>query len=68
MCEPIDGWNNADGLYIGVVKDQDKIIWRSEKTAKRNEYKYHDALSKSAEDWLKEHYPDYKNPLAYWEE
>lgn len=68
MCEPIDGWENPDGVYVGVVKDQDKIIWRSEDTGTRGDYRKHDLLGAAATDWLRTHYPDYKNPLAYWED
>lgn len=79
--EPTCGWE--DDKYIeyprwGVVKDGEEVIWHTEPTSVpqpawlddrttqwfREVYK----LEAKAEDWIDEHYPDYNNPFAYWDE
>lgn len=51
----------------GVVTDRGETIWTSERTAARDDWTLHDNLDKEAEDWLAERYPDWKNPMAYWD-
>jgi len=66
-----------------VVKDCEQIAWESEqrlepepqyqhsdeegRLVKLDWYDDKDALSKLGEAWLEEHYPDWRNPLAYWD-
>jgi hypothetical protein len=77
-CEPVGGW---DGDYRGrewegVVKDGDVVIYRTEEKAPKEPrgddersawYNTKDKLSKAARDWLSSNYPDWENPIAYWD-
>lgn len=58
--------DNTD--YYGVVIDgDDTLIWRTADTAVYGNYKATRALQAEARTWLAEHYPDYENPMAYWD-
>lgn len=51
-------WDN-DGekvLFKGEFYDRNAKDWPKQ-----------DAIEKDAHDWLKEHFPDFANPFAYWE-
>ncbi len=54
------------GLRHAVVTDGDNVIWESELRAAYDDWKMQDELEKQAEAWLVERYPDWKNPMAYW--
>lgn len=48
------------------------IVWQSEpvdlsELDRDAQWKGHDALENQAKQWLDEHYPDWKNQLAYWD-
>jgi hypothetical protein len=42
---------------------------KDENTREQNKaiYRVINAVENRVLDWLKEHYPDYKNPYAYWD-
>ena len=69
IVQPIGGFevDFHDRPYIGVVLDQDKVIWQTEDTASYDDWKKKDELQARAYDWLVAHYPDWQNPLAYWD-
>lgn len=71
-CEPKDGYDRDipykdrdAGKWIGVVKDSDKIIYRTI-PMQGPTYEQRDELSEKAQAWLKKKYPDYESVLAYW--
>jgi len=79
--EPVGGYkeDNEDAPYCGYVRDQatGENIWQSENTVDQPNWDgpretalalmdAKDELGGQAERWLNEHYPDWKNPLAYW--
>lgn len=67
-----------------IVRDGDKVIWQStrqvdaepeyhpdnkkERKAWSGWMERRDALDKLGKEWIAENYPDWRNPLAYWEE
>ena len=53
------------GNWRGVVKDGDKIIFQTE-PIKGPTFEQDDQLYKEAEGWLIKKYPDWRNPLSYW--
>ena len=55
-----------DGARHGVVLDQDAVIWQTEQHAAYKDWSAMDAVEKQATTWLTDHYPDWRNPLAYW--
>lgn len=76
--EPVGGWNVADTSschWHCVVTDDDKVLWSSEQIEPRPQdnyqvlkwYERRDALNELGKAWIAEHYPDYANPLAYWD-
>lgn len=61
--------NDQDQLET-VVMDGDAIIFSAGSRASDysdESYRIGDEQSKVANTWLNEHYPDWKNPLAYWD-
>lgn len=69
--EPINGYgeNHKDeDPDVGYVKDEGARIW---KTAPRQipagGWKIREELDAEAKSYIEEHYPDHKNPLAYWD-
>lgn len=68
--DPVGGWEshdtrNADAEFVAVVKDCNTIIWTSD-PMKYSEMPTWD-MSKLAQEWLDEHYPDWRDEFAYWE-
>ena len=74
-----DGSSQSSSVY-GYVKDlaTDEVIWctaqaleRPDDSAPREEhlafYDAKDALVASAKDWLNDQFPDWEDPLAYWD-
>lgn len=56
-----------DTEYYGDVIDGDTLIWRTKNTAAHGNYQAVQALQNEAKAWLTEHYPDFQNPMAYWD-
>lgn len=53
-----------------VVTDQGEVIWQSESESPSDEVPIYEAGERylpEAEAWLEEHYPDWRDPLAYWD-
>lgn len=81
-AQPVGGWENGSGAgsqYQGVVTDCGKVIFRtmptsaqpsynqSDNTALTEWFTKRDGKSKEAEAWLNEQFPNWKDPLAYWD-
>lgn len=79
---PVNGYDSPtyhEDNRQSQVTDCGQIIWRSEKTiapmpSGRENYEAYlawreeeNALEREAVEWLEQHYPDWKNPLAYWD-
>ena len=63
-----DDWQNSGRRCI--VKDCGETIWASdyiEPTEDVPGYMLSEQLNPQGEAWLEEHYPDWRDPLAYWE-
>lgn len=81
QVQPVSGWQDPNQLkheWHGVVADCGTIFWVTQSRiapqpdfsdAKKIDdwYKEKDALGNSARLWLEKNYPDWKNPLAYWD-
>ncbi len=73
---PVNGYDDPDYEYNttprkAAVFDCEKIIWESEPmeiAEGTKPYAVSDALAPLGAGWLFEHYPDWENPLAYWDE
>lgn len=68
--QPVGGWeqeNYRDKPFFSVVSDNGNIVWYSEEHA-CDDYPLADQHEKEARLWLDEHYPNWENDLAYWEE
>lgn len=52
--------------YVAIM-DCDKELKASEPTAERD-YAALDQLTTAAREWLDDHYPDHKDPTAYWDD
>lgn len=70
----VDYINKEKELYKGIVVDGfDKVIFTTEtvnlssENAKDKNKKF-DLIFNTAENWLRERYPNYKNVIAYWDE
>jgi hypothetical protein len=72
----IEDWYNSEQHC--VVVDQGKIIWQSEEKLppppdrddKQAFYEWREkdkAIEQSGRTWLNQHFPDWENPLAYWD-
>lgn len=72
--EPVGGWQEGydrEGPWVGVVRDQGAVIWQTEPSSATEEvpkWELTRRLRLYADEWLAEHYPDWKDPLAYWDE
>ena len=82
--EPIDGWNDENYRtkpWHCVVKDGETILWESPQLSPKPHWDapedvpeydiwnfQRDTIVEQGRQWLEDRYPDYKNPLAYWEE
>jgi hypothetical protein len=70
--QPLMGWDayeyESGALFVGVVTDCGNPIWQSEPLAESDGLKGYDRDIQRANAWLNKHYPDWKNPLAYWED
>lgn len=59
---------------VGRVTDRatGKVIWEGEQIERQQKYsaehrEKYEALYQLAKDWINAHFPDYQNPLAYWD-
>lgn len=84
VTRPICGWDSDEydhdtTPFHGAVLDRDEVIWHTEEAIVSPPHEaerplhmaYHnqkDALGAQAKTWLNEHYPDWENPLTYWDE
>ena len=76
--QPVGGWDSPDSKTApvhGVVKDQEAIIWHTEPLELPTPdadrlafYDAQDALTVKATAWLDEQFPNWRDPLAYWDE
>jgi hypothetical protein len=75
--EPINGWDADTEYWHCTVTDCGNAIWISEQIGPEPDskaprdvcvkwYDKKDELAKVGHAWLDDHYPDWKNPLAYW--
>lgn len=56
------------GWYYAYVKDGDAIIWRGESVQEvEGDYELSERLLRRAMAWADEHYPDWRDPNAYWD-
>lgn len=67
--QPINGYE-VESSYtddkVGVVTDCGKIIYQTQSVGCKD-YPAQDLVQAEAKAWLIATYPDYKNPLAYWD-
>lgn len=76
-AQPVGGWDSDNTIFHAVVLDGGQIVWESEKTPPKPEnatneemiawYDFEEGLKNQAVAWLNENYPDWENPLAYWD-
>jgi len=64
---------HKEGVIQYRVVDIDKVVYTTKEYPYKVQYEgdYWDICSvaqKDTEAWLEEHYPDYENPMAYWED
>jgi hypothetical protein len=54
------------GLYAAVIRDGDEVI---ERVGERRsaDHREGDRLDASCREWLRTRYPDWEDPLAYWD-
>ena len=67
--EPVGGWGQDNYRKLPfhyTVCDGKKILWESPHFA-REDYAAGELYKKQASDFINENYPDWKNPLAYWD-
>lgn len=78
-CEPVGGWEKSTNRskWHGFVRDCGETVWQTDETLgpqpeeKEQYLAWSDSrqvLAGKAEDWLNENWPDWKDPLAYWDE
>jgi hypothetical protein len=70
---PVGGYdspNYGTEPWIGYVEDCGKVIWQSGPLplGDKKDYEVHEDAGNLATAWLDQNYPDWKNPMAYWEE
>lgn len=68
-AQPINGWETKDWEedWRAVVSDSDgNVIWQTEGTAARADYRAQGVLEDEARAWINEHYPDWQDVNAYW--
>lgn len=60
----------TEGIAVAHVLDCENIIYSTEPLKlpadDRKKYEVSDKAKKAAEKWLNKHYPDWRNPAAYW--
>ena len=71
-CWPVGGYENRGEIdpQEGVVTDRGEIVWRTEPVIPTEElprWQTDDVLCPQCIAWLIEHYPEWENPLAYWD-
>lgn len=67
--QSLSGWagNSRDEDRRAVVADSDgNVIWKTEGTAARADYRAQDVLVDEARAWINEHYPNWQDVNAYW--
>ena len=66
--QPVGGWDQAiDDPREGVVTDCGEVIWRTDPILLSGVDSSMSLLESEAKKWLEEHYPDWEDPLAYWD-
>ena len=69
--EPVNGWSDHgpnDGPLIAYVEDRRSGDWLfTTEPYPAKDYDLGDVREKEAHAWAKKHFPDYGNPLAYWD-
>lgn len=62
---------DANSDYQGIVKDGDEIIFSTESVSPTGDYqnddKIENSLREQIEEYMNEHYPDYKDIFLYWD-
>lgn len=73
-AQPVGGYesdyDNKTTPRVCVVTDCDEVIWQSEVMSPSDDIEWFnlsDRLAPQGEAWLNEHYPNWRDPLAYWE-
>lgn len=61
-----EGYTGGDPI-TAVVEDAGKVIHRTEAFEDGKSYENSDRARLAAFAWVDEHYPDWRDPLAYWE-
>ncbi len=56
----------SKGVYAVVILDGEKVLYEAGQYEDRD-YTEQDRLRVIATEWMKQNYPDYENPLAYWD-
>lgn len=56
------GWQ----MWVAAAFDGDAEIWRSE-VREGDSWVVGDELEKMGDAWINEHYPNWRDPLAYWD-
>lgn len=64
---------DAEGVYVGQAFDGDTAIHEcgplpAKKYDGTDAWENYDLAQKQAAEWLNEHYPDWQDPAAYWDE
>ena len=78
QTQPEDFYKNKDmtyeerkqGRWACVVLDGEEIVFQTEWATHKDTERYYnedDEMRDIAKAWLAEHYPDYENPMAYWD-
>lgn len=77
--EPVRGYDDPDyrtSKWEAVVTDCEKVVWSSDeklepqpdgREASLEWYDAKDELAHLGKAWLEEHYPDWRDPTAYWD-
>lgn len=65
--------SEAEDVYVGIAKDGEEVIYEAEPLSgtKANGEKNNESYRESqalANAWLDEHYPEWNDPAAYWDE
>jgi hypothetical protein len=73
LCRAINvtrRYGDNDSVDVAVVRG-DEVLFVTERidgsVRERAYFDATDAAEKQAREWADEHYPDWRNPLAYWE-
>lgn len=67
---PVNGYGEnykSEDDRQGQVLDCGIVIWRTSEVARYDDYRKQDELEVQTKLYIEEHYPDYRNPLAYWD-